>query len=127
MKNKVLLYFILFFALFLCTCKKTKLRGEYSVLEGSWHWIRGWGDGGTHELKLDLKERGRFKLYRNKKKIEYGRLVKTDGYIKFISENLINNKELMLDQKMIVFMSNDSINITRTDCYDCAFSTFSKN
>src|ERR1044071_8147423 len=110
MKKKFLIIFVsLLGSLLFFTCKKTKLRGEYAVLEGKWHWIRGWGDGGTHELKLDLKERGRFKLYRNKKKIEYGHLLKTDGYIKFISENLINNKELMLDQKMIVFMSNDSI------------------
>lgn len=128
MKNKALKYFIC--ALWLISfsnCNKAKLRGEYAVLEGSWNWYRGWGDGGSHELKLDLKERGRFKLFRGKKKIEYGRLVKKDGYVKFISENLVNNKELILDQKMIVFMSNDSINITKTDCADCAFSTFSKN
>jgi hypothetical protein len=128
MKNKVLKYSLGALLIFsFIYCKKVKLRKEYAVLEGSWHWYRGWGDGGAHELELDLKERGRFKLFRGKKKIEYGRLVKKDGYVKFVSENLIYNKQLMLDQKMIVFMSNDSINITRTDCADCAFSTFRKD
>lgn len=126
MNPKQFLY-LLFILLSFTTCKKAKLKGEYAVLEGRWHWSRGWGDGATVELKLDLKQRGHYNLYRNKDKIEYGRLVKKDGYVKFISEKLFNNKELMLDTKQIVFMSNDSINITKTDCADCAFSTFIKN
>ena len=50
-----------------------------------------------------------FKLFRNKDKIDHGRLLKTDGYLKFISEKLFNNKDLMLDNKMIVYFSKDSI------------------
>lgn len=125
MKTKPYLY-LFFIPLLFTTCNKAKLKGDWVVLEGRWHWYRGWGDGGTTELKLDLKERGRYKLFRNKNKIEYGRLVKKDGYVKFVSEKLFNNKDLMLDTKQIVFMSNDSINITKTDCTDCAFSTFRK-
>lgn len=125
MKIKIASYLILALFLF-TTCKKTKLKKEYAPLEGDWRWSRGWGDGGTKELKLDLKERGKYKLFRNKDKIDHGRLLKTDGYLKFISEKLFNNKELMLDSKMIVYFSNDSINITKTDCADCAFSTFRK-
>lgn len=125
MKTKPYLY-LFFIPLFFTTCNKAKLKGDWAVLEGRWHWYRGWGDGGTTELKLDLKERGRYKLFRNKNKIEYGRLVKKDGYVKFVSEKLFNNKDLMLDTKQIVFMSSDSINITKTDCTDCAFSTFRK-
>jgi hypothetical protein len=110
-------------------CRKAKLRGEYSVLEGEWIWSRGWGDAGTRELKLDLKERGKYKLFRGKKKIEFGKIIKTDTYLKFVSGNInpLTNKNQMLDNKMITFFSNDSINITRTDCADCAFSTFRKN
>jgi hypothetical protein len=126
MKIKHLSYLIIVLISF-TACKKVKLKGEYSVLAGEWLWSRGWGDGGTHELKLDLRKRGHYDLYRNKMKIEHGRLVKKDNLVKFISEKLFNNKELMLDTKMIVFMSNDSINITKTDCADCAFSTFVKN
>ena len=125
MKLKPFLYLLLILFTF-TTCNKAKLKGEWAVLEGRWHWYRGWGDGGTTELKLDLKERGRYKLYRNKDKIEYGRLVKKDGYVKFISEKLFNNKDLMLDTKMIVYIGNDSIHITKTDCTDCALSTFRK-
>jgi hypothetical protein len=130
MKNKVLLYsFGTLLIILLVHCRKAKLRGEYSVLEGEWHWSRGWGDGGTHELKLDLKERGRYKLFRGNKKVEFGKLIKTDTYLKFVSGNInpLTNKNQMLDDKMIVFFSNDSINITRTDCADCAFSTYRKN
>lgn len=128
MPNRFFAYVIFVFALVLfTTCKKAKLRGEFEPLKGTWHWSRGWGDGGTKELKLDLKERGRYKLFRNKDKIEYGRLVKKDGYIKFISEKLFNNKDLLLDKKMIVHISNDTINITKTDCTDCAFTTFKKD
>src|SRR4051812_46189349 len=126
MNTRHFLYLILILFSF-STCRKTKLKKEYAVLEGEWLWYRGWGDGGTHELKLDLKKRGHYDLYRNKMKIEHGRLHKTGGYIKFISEKLFNNKDLLLDTKQIVFMSNDSINITKTDCADCAFSTFVKN
>jgi hypothetical protein len=126
MNSKRFIY-LAFILLLFTTCKKTKLKGEFAMLEGEWLWSRGWGDGGTHELKLNLRKRGHYDLYRNKMKIEHGRLVKKDGYIKFISEKLFNNKDLMLDTKMVVFMSSDSINITKTDCADCAFSTFVKN
>ncbi len=126
MKIKIASYLILALFLF-TTCKKTKLKKEYASLEGTWRWSRGWGDGGTKELKLDLKERGKYKLFRNKDKIDHGRILKTDGYLKFISEKLFNNKDLMLDNKMIVYFSNDSVNITKTDCTDCAFSTFRKD
>ena len=125
MNTKQFFYLILVLISF-TTCKRATLKGEFAVLEGRWYWSRGWGDGGTTELKLDLKERGHYNLYRNKIKIEHGRLVKKDGYVKFISEKLFNNKDLLLDTKQIVFMSNDSINITKTDCSDCAFSTFRK-
>lgn len=126
MQTKSFLYVVItLFAL--AACKKEKLKGEYSVLEGKWHWSRGWGDGGTFELKLDLKERGRYNLFRNKNKIEYGRLEKKNGYITFISEKLFNNKDLLLNTKQIVFMSNDSINVTKYDCKDCALSTFVKD
>lgn len=127
MKIRYLLYFISAVLISFPACKKTRLKGEYALLQGEWLWSRGWGDGGTHELKLDLKRRGHYDLYRNKMKIDHGRLLKKDGYLKFVSEKLFNNKDLMLDTKMIVFMSNDSINITKTDCADCAFSTFRKN
>jgi hypothetical protein len=126
MKLKAFTYVIMVLVLF-TTCKKTKLRGEFSELPGTYYWNRGWGDGGTHDLKLDLKERGKYKLFRGKLKIEHGRLLKADGYLKFISEKLINNKNLMLDNKQIVFLGNDTINITRKDCENCAFSTFKKS
>ena len=125
MKTKPFLY-LFFVTLLFTTCNKAKLKGEWAVLEGRWYWYRGWGDGGTKELKLDLKERGRYKLFRNKDKIEYGRLVKKDGYVKFVSEKLFNNKDLLLDTKMITYIGDDSIHITKTDCADCALSTFRK-
>lgn len=126
MDRRHYIYLILILLSF-TTCKKVKLKNEYEVLKGEWRWYRGWGDGGTSELKLELKKRGHYDLYRNTDKIEHGRLVKKDGRVKFISEKIFNNKDLMLNTKMIVFMSNDSINITKTDCADCAFSTFRKN
>ena len=126
MNCKPFIYLILILVLF-TTCKKTKLKDNWSVLEGTWYWSRGWGDGGNKDLKLDLKERGVYKLFLKKKKIDHGRLHYTNNYIKFISDKLFFNKELMLDTKMIVFQSNDSINVTKTDCADCAFTTFRKD
>ena len=125
MNCKPFIYLSLILVLF-TTCKKTQLKNDWSVLKGTWYWSRGWGDGGTKELKLELKKPGTYKLFRNKQKIEYGRLNFTNNYMKFISDKLFNNKELMLDDKQIVFMSNDSINVTRVECKDCAFSTFRK-
>jgi hypothetical protein len=58
------------------TCKKTKLDGDYSRLVGTWQWYAGWSDKGTTALKLDLKERGKYKLYKGNDKIEHGRLLK---------------------------------------------------
>ena len=115
-------------ALFLfTTCKKTSLKDNWSVLKGTWHWSRGWGDGGTKELKLELKSGGYYKLFRNKQKIDHGRLHFMDDHMKFISDKLFNNGDPFLDTKAIVFQSNDSINITKADCKDCAFTTFIKN
>lgn len=125
--NSRLFIYLLFTIVLFTTCKKTQLKNDWSVLKGTWHWSRGWGDGGTFELKLELKKPGTYKLFRNKQKIEYGRVHFTNNYMKFISDKLFNNKELMLDDKQIVFMSNDSINITRVECKDCAFSTFRKD
>ena len=125
MNSRLFIYLLFTIALF-TACKKTQLKNDWSVLKGTWHWSRGWGDGGTLELKLELKKSGTYKLFRNKQKIEYGRVHFTNNYMKFISDKLFNNKELMLDDKQIVFMSNDSINITRVECKDCAFSTFIK-
>lgn len=108
------------------TCKKTKLKDNWSLLEGTWYWSRGWGDGGTKELKLVLKRNGTYKLFRNKDKLDNGRVHFKNDYMKFMSDKLFNNKEPFLDTKAIVFQSNDSINITKAECKDCAFSTFRK-
>lgn len=117
-------------ALFILTafiqCKKTKLKDNWSTLEGNWYWRRGWGDGGTKELKLVLKKGGTYKLFRNKDKIDHGRLHFMDDHMKFISDKLFNAGDPFLDTKAMVYISNDSINVTKTDCKDCAFSTFVK-
>ncbi len=126
MNFKFLPYLILVLVSF-TTCKKTKLKGEFTSLIGTWHWSRGWGDDGSTHLKLELKEWGHYKLYRDKDKIEHGRVFKKDGYLKFIAEMIFNNKNLTLDTKQIVYISNDTINITKTDCHDCAFTTFRKD
>lgn len=87
--KKIFIY-ILISILFISlgSCKKTKLDGEYSTYVGNWRWVSGAMDNGSNDLKLEMKAKGKFNLYKGNKKIEYGRLVEQKGVLRFFSNNL---------------------------------------
>jgi hypothetical protein len=114
---------------FLTNCKKTKLTGEYENLVGTWHWSGGWSDHGSKDIKLDLKERGRYKLYKDGKKIEHGRLLKDGKYIKFIKDfpSKFNLSTFKLHKRKILNHTDTQLSIGLPDVWDGSSSGFEKN
>lgn len=114
---------------FLTNCKKTKLTDEYENLVGTWHWSGGWSDQGSTDIKLDLKERGRYKLYKAGKKIEHGRLVKDGEYLKFIKDYVINFNQgsFRLNSRKILNHTDKQLSIGLPDVWDGSSSGFEKD
>ena len=108
--KKIFIY-ILISILFISlgSCKKTKLDGEYSTYLGNWSWVSGAMDYGSNDLKLEMKAKGKFNLYKGNKKIEYGRLVEQKGELRFFSNNLrrFQNEELFLNVRQINGVKDD--------------------
>ena len=130
MKTKLTGYFIIVLMVILFTnCKKTKLTGEYENLVGTWHWVGGWADNGSIDIKLDLKERGRYKLYKGEKKIEHGRLVKEGEYIKFVKDYTItfNHSSFKLYDRKILNHTDLQLGIGTPNVRDGASSGFEKD
>ena len=73
------------------SCKKDKLTGDNKILIGTWTTIPYscgccTAPGGTPtdpKYKLELIEKGKYKLYKDGKKIEDGRLLIVDGFLTF--------------------------------------------
>lgn len=104
------------FTLVLSACKKDKLAGDNTVLIGTWASIplacgccTSIGIPHDPALKLELLERGRYKLYQNGKKVEAGRLLDIDGSITFKCLDL--GKKYFLNGRKIVTFNNDTLNI----------------
>ena len=130
MKTKLISYLsILAIVGFLTNCKKTKLTGEYENLVGTWHWVGGWADNGSSDIKLDLKERGRYKLYKGSKKIEHGRLVKDGEYIKFIKDYSINfnQSSFRLYGRKILNHTDTQLDVGLPNVWDGSSSGFEKD
>ena len=116
---------------FILSCKKTKLDGDYEKLVGTWHWASGWSDDGSQDYKLDLKEKGKYKLFKGDKKVEYGRLIKDGDKLKFVSDNFIKkiaHRYLFLNgRKIYILPIDNTITIIEQPCCDYPSSTFLKN
>ena len=121
MKIKIIL---LIFALTILSCKKDKLAGNDAQLDGTWRWFGGYDDGGNADLKLLIKDKGKYKLYRGNKKIEHGRLQYESGYVKFISDDLFSKSAFNTDGRSIQRFQNDTINIYKVFFTDQPTSGF---
>lgn len=121
---------VLFSSLLTGSCKKEKLDGDYSYLVGTWTWIGGWSDGGSEDYKLELLEKGKYKLYKNNEKVESGRLVKDGDNLKFLSNNYIKklgrNYLFLHKRKIFKFPNSNTITIKAEVCCDFPSSTFVK-
>ncbi len=130
MKTKQISYLsLLLIALLFTNCKKTKLTGEYENLVGTWHWIGGWADNGSTDIKLDLKERGRYKLYKGGKKIEHGRILKDGEYLRFIKDfpARFNQSTFKLHDRKILNHTDKQLGIGLPNVWDGSSSGFEKD
>jgi len=93
------------------SCSKTKLVGKYDGLAGTWKWFAGWSDNGNPNFKLDLKEKGKYKLYNGSKKIDYGNMLEKNGKLAFMSEVLLKGGYFAGGNHQIIFHSPDTIGI----------------
>ena len=103
--------------------KKDKLTGDYSEAIGSWKlatiecnccelaYIV------VENLTLDLKEKGKYKLCKDNKKIEHGRLLKENEKYTFKHDD-IKKKDDRLNGLFIVSCRNDSLRIYWGNCGD---------
>lgn len=118
---------LIFFALTMTSCKKTKLTGDNSGLTGSWTWIGGWSDGGNTNFKLDLTEKGKYKLFNGKEKIDHGRLISENNKLKFESDKLFNKGTFAGGKYKIIYYKNDTLSIGSVVWTDFPSSTYVKN
>jgi hypothetical protein len=118
------------FILTLISCKKDKLIGDNTTLIGTWTSISTLANCGivagqpyNPDFKLELIERGKYKLYQGGKKIEQGRLI--------IKNNLVTfeciKKKSVLDARKILKFNSDTLNIDRNGCNDDYEYRFVKN
>jgi hypothetical protein len=130
MKTKLTYLFLCVLAVTFMTCKKTKLNGDFSKLVGTWHWYAGWSDGGSTDLKLDLKEKGKYKLYKGNDKIEHGRLLKNENFLEFKSDDIfdkLGKKSLFLNRRFIVYITDSTFSVGCGNCFDAPSSGFRKD
>lgn len=111
-------------------CKKHKLEGEQSVLTGTWtstYTINNCGFVAGQPIdpsfKLELIEKGKYKLYSGSRTVEHGILLNADGYVIF----KCNKKESYLHGRRILKFNSDTLNIDRNMCEDDYFYRFVKN
>lgn len=73
--------------------------------------------------KLELIEKGKYKLYSGNKKIEQGRILIIDGLVTFKCNERNNN----LGGRKILRFNKDTLNIDRNGCDDDYVYRFIKN
>ncbi len=119
---------IFIFALF--SCKKDKLSGDNKVLVGTWISISTLANCGTvpgspmnPNYKLELIEKGKYKLYSGSKKIEQGRILIINGLVTF----KCNERNTILNGRKVLKFNKDTLNIDRNTCDDDYAYRFIKN
>jgi len=105
-------------------CKKTKLTGNYPGLAGTWIWVSGVSDGGSEKYKLDLLEKGKYKLYNGGDKIDYGRLIEDNSKLTFISDKLFHKGYFANGEHKIVYFKNDTLAIGSDHIFDFPSSIY---
>lgn len=130
MKIKRLSLILTTLVLLVTGCKKDKLTGDNNVLVGSWSSISTLANCGfvigqpyNPNLKLELKEKGTYKLFRGDKKIETGRTLIVNGLVTFEC----SEKNSELNGRKILKFNSDTLNIDRNSCDDDYQFRFKKN
>ncbi len=137
MKSKAFKYVgLLFTIVAFCACKKDRLVDEgEKKLAGTWNWqytSGGFAGGGFspqtsgYTLKLEVFEKGKYKLYKNETKIEHGRLIKEDGLFKFVHDGVFKKDDILNSQKMLK-LHGDSLDIGIAYCCDTYIALYTKN
>lgn len=126
---------ISFFLLQISSCKKDELSGDNAKYVGTWYWESTSGGiiGETknsqtegYSLKLEINENGKYKLYKNNKRVEYGRLqIQGDGTIKFVNDGIKKSDDILENEKILSFQNN-TIQIGVSICCDTFISTYQK-
>jgi hypothetical protein len=116
------------------SCRKDSLKNHYEKYVGTWDWTytgggeSGAGDGTPashgYTLKLELLEKGKYRLYKNNHRIDHGRLL-DQGRIHLISDD-IYKKDLNLDGYEISDEAITVIDLEPSGWADCFYYSFSK-
>ncbi|HWY11056.1 MAG TPA: hypothetical protein VN026_07015 [Bacteroidia bacterium] len=116
----------LVFSLVFYSCKKTKLEGNYSGLAGTWKWFSGWSDNANSNFKLDLKEKGKYKLFNGNEKIDFGRLLEKNGKLIFVSDKLFKKGYFSSGEHQITYHNIDTLVIGNDHIWDFPSSGYIK-
>jgi hypothetical protein len=108
---KKIIFALLILAFAMTNCKKTKLSGDNSKFVGTWRWYGGWSDNASTNFKLEISEKGKFKLFNSSDKIDYGRLLDKDGKLTFISDKPRNKGYFADNEHQLSFYNTDTIGI----------------
>lgn len=102
-------------------CKKDRLEGDNAVMIGTWQSTTTVANCGivvgiptNPNLKLELLEKGRYKLYRDGDKIETGTLEIQSGFVAF----KCRKKSSELNDKRVMYFNADTLGIDLNDCGD---------
>jgi len=118
---------VVIIVLIFCNCKKSRLNNEFSKLSGTWVWINGFDDNSNSAFILTLEVKGKYHLCNGNKKVEYGRLIKEDNTLKFISNDILKNyKMTYMNGKSLKYFKNDSLIITKIHLTDQPVSYYKK-
>ena len=129
---------LIFSLLMIASCKKEKLVGYNSIYIGTWDWtgMSGGLTGGStsqsptpsdYNLRLEMYKNGKYKLYKNDKKIEVGRLKEISSILTFHNDGIIR-KDDMISGNGIYNISNDgnTISVSPASCCDLIVYDFKR-
>ena len=118
MKTIKIIVIVLLIVSTITSCKKTKLTGDNSNYIGTWRWYAGWSDNSNTNYKLELKEKGKYKLFNGNDKIDYARLVDKNGKLTFVSDKPFHKGKFASGDHQLSFSSKDTIGIGNDNIWD---------
>lgn len=114
---------IVLFLIQVTSCKKSKLSSQQSNIDGCYKLIGDFDDGGSYEL--NLKERGKYKLYKGKLMVDHGRLLLENNHLIFHSDKIPKSYSKM-NKQGIKTIENSNLIITRIGFVDSDYYFFER-
>lgn len=116
-------------------CEKTKLTDFHEPLIGSWKSVPTLQVGScgymmdsptNPDIKLFIFKNGAYTSYKNKKKIEQGRLLLSNGVLKFIKNTIHykGNEQVLLNKNSINSFHSNILNVGQNSCGDGSLFSF---